>query len=196
MKNKSDKLLIELISNQKKNIPIEKKLSYNDLKRVSKYLVTSIFDSECSIWNGYITVIKNDEKNSYINFYFNGKKYALHRILYLNYIGDLADSEYIKFSCNNKGKCCNISHFYKVHNNDDISSKGSRKNSLSETTRLSDIANDKDTYNTELNNEKTSLLENSESSDKVVCKEEQRGNSFDEFVKTQTTKSIIVDFDL
>jgi len=31
----------------------------------------------------------------------------------LNYIGELADSEYIKFKCPNKGKCCNINHFYK-----------------------------------------------------------------------------------
>jgi hypothetical protein len=134
-----DTILVDLIKNQKKNISVKKKLLYNDLKRISKYINTSIFDDtvldgtdddtlkgNCSIWNGYITIIKNEEKNSYINFYFNGKKYALHRLLYINYIGELSDSEYIKFKCINKGKCCNIHHFYKINNetiieNDNIS---------------------------------------------------------------------------
>ena len=110
----NDNNMIELIKNQKKDISHDKKLSYNDLKRISKYLSNSIFGEECSLWNGYITVIKNEEKNSYINFYFNSKKHALHRLLYINYIGELADSEYIKFNCNNKGKCCNINHIHKV----------------------------------------------------------------------------------
>jgi hypothetical protein len=111
-------ILIELLTNQLSNIPNEKKLLYNDLKRISKYLNNSIFTNECSLWSGYITVIKNDDKNSYINFYFSGKKYSLHRILYNNFIGELYDSEYIKFKCANKGICCNINHFYK--NNKDI----------------------------------------------------------------------------
>jgi hypothetical protein len=109
----NDKILVELIKNQKKIVISDKKLLYNDLKRISKYLSTSIFGDECSLWNGYVTVIKNDEKNSYINFYYCGKKYSLHRLLYTNYIGELNDSEYIKFKCSNKGKCCNINHFYK-----------------------------------------------------------------------------------
>ena len=134
-----DTILVDLIKNQKKNISVKKKLLYNDLKRISKYINTSIFDDtvldgtdddtlkgNCSIWNGYITIIKNEEKNSYINFYFNGKKYALHRLLYINYIGELSDYEYIQFKCINKGKCCNIHHFYKINNetiieNDNIS---------------------------------------------------------------------------
>lgn len=133
----SDTILIELIKNQKKNIHVEKKLLYNDLKRISKYLNNSIFGDECSLWSGYITVIKNDEKNSYINFYFNGKKYALHRLLYVNYIGELTDSEYIKFNCTNKGKCCNINHFY-------ITNKGERTH-LSESINPSSInSNDLD----------------------------------------------------
>jgi hypothetical protein len=110
----NNKIMIELIQNQKKNIT-SKKLSYNDLKRISKYLLGSIFTNDCSIWNGYITIVKNDDKNAYINFYYNGKKYALHRLLYINFIGDLGDNEYIKFKCNNKGKCCNINHFYKIN---------------------------------------------------------------------------------
>ena len=111
--NNNDKILIELIQNQNKIVINNKKLLYNDLKRISKYLSTSIFGEECSLWNGYITVIKNDNKNSYINFYYCGKKYSLHRLLYANYVGDIDNSEYIKFKCINKGKCCNINHFYK-----------------------------------------------------------------------------------
>jgi hypothetical protein len=108
-------ILSELIKNQRSNIPICKKLSYNDLKRISKYLQLNIFNNtECSLWNGYITVINHDEHKSYINFYFNGRKHALHRLLYINFIGNLDDSEYIKFNCPNKGKCCNINHFYKL----------------------------------------------------------------------------------
>ena len=106
-------ILLELIQNQLKVVPNDKKLIYNDLKRISKYINVSIFKDECSIWNGYITAIKHDEKNSYINFFFRKKKFALHRLLYINYIGELNDSEYLKFNCPNKGKCCNINHFYK-----------------------------------------------------------------------------------
>ena len=65
-------------------------------------------------------MIKNDDKKSYINFYYKGKKYSLHRLLYINYIGGLEDSEYIKFNCINKGKCCNINHFYKIKIDNDI----------------------------------------------------------------------------
>jgi hypothetical protein len=117
-KMNTDTILVELIKNQKKNIPVDKKLLHNDLKRISKYLTNSIFGNECSLWTGYITVIKNDDKNSYVNFYYCGKKYALHRLLYQNFIGELLDSEYIKFKCPNKGKCCNINHFYKIYKNE------------------------------------------------------------------------------
>jgi hypothetical protein len=106
--------MIELLQNQRKTIPSDKKLLYNDLKRISKYLPNSIFNNECSLWIGYITSIKGvNNENQYINFYFKGKKHSLHRLLYINFIGDLNDNEYIKFKCVNKGKCCNIYHFYK-----------------------------------------------------------------------------------
>ncbi len=118
MDNKNnDLILTELIQNQRKNISVDKKLLYNDLKRISKYLSNSIFDDECSLWTGYVTTIKNDDKNSYINFYFGKKKYALSRLLYINYVNDLDESEYIKFKCPNKGKCCNINHIYKLNEN-------------------------------------------------------------------------------
>ena len=109
----NNNILIELLENQKKNLPFDKKLLYNDLKRISKKLPSSIFNDECSLWNGYIIY----SKNIYINFYFNKKKNSLNRLLYINYIDDLDDSEYIKYSCNNKGICCNINHMYKINDN-------------------------------------------------------------------------------
>lgn len=111
---KNSELFNDLLRKQIKNIPNDKKLKYNDLKRLCKYISSSIFDENiCSIWNGYITNINNIEKGIYINFYFKGKKMALHRLLYINFIGTLRDDEYLKFTCENKGKCCNIHHLKK-----------------------------------------------------------------------------------
>ena len=109
----TDEILSELAKNQRRDVSTSKKLQYTDLKRIAKNLGTSIFDENCSIWKGYITNAKNISKGVYINFYFRGKKYALHRLLYNNFVGDLNDDEYIKFSCVNKGKCCNVNHLVK-----------------------------------------------------------------------------------
>lgn len=108
----------ELLVHQLKNVPMQKKLQYNDIKRVSKYVSSSIFDeNNCCIWTGYITNSKNKNKGTYINFYFKKKKIALHRLLYINFVGKLQNDEYLKFSCNNKGKCCNIHHMKKFKYN-------------------------------------------------------------------------------
>lgn len=107
-------LLVTLLEKQRKDVPITKKLRYNDMKRLCKYIDSNIFDENvCTLWNGYITNIDNVNKGVYINFYFKGKKIALHRLLYINFIGDLADDEYLKYSCENKGKCCNVTHLQK-----------------------------------------------------------------------------------
>jgi hypothetical protein len=127
----NDNILLELINNQRKNISNEKKLLFNDLKRLSKYLNKSIFtnnnllnENDCSLWDGNTT-------NNYINFYLNKKKKSLHRILYYNYINDISDSEYIKFYCTNKNNCCNINHFYKVDNKMDIKLNSVKSKKLS-----------------------------------------------------------------
>lgn len=107
-------LLNELTTKQLKNLPTNKRLQYTDLKRIAKYLNTSIFDeNKCSIWDGYVTNMNNVPKGVYINFYFRHKKIALHRLLYNNFVEDLGDDEYVKFNCPNKGKCCNINHMTK-----------------------------------------------------------------------------------
>jgi hypothetical protein len=110
----SNDYLKELLINQLKNICITQKLNYGDIKRISKFITSSIFNKDkCSIWNGYITNEIKNNKGTYINFYFKKKKIALHRLLYNNYIGELSNKEYIKFNCINKGKCCNIHHMSK-----------------------------------------------------------------------------------
>ena len=112
----------ELIQNQRKNIIPDKKLSLSDLKRISLYLSNSIFTNNCSLWEGYVTEIKNT--NAFVNFFFNGKKQALHRLLYNNFVNDINENEYLKFTCENKGQCCNISHIIllkdKIENNLEI----------------------------------------------------------------------------
>ena len=123
--------LKELLRKQLKNIPLHKKLNYNDIRRISKFISSSIFDeNKCSIWNGYITNEKNKSKGTYINFYFNKKKIALHRLLYINYIEDISNNEYIKFTCINKGKCCNLYHMVKnsYNKNSDINNNLNNKN--------------------------------------------------------------------
>ncbi len=123
-KMRNQNLFNELLNKQLKNIPLDKKFRYADIKRLCKYINTSIFDENvCSIWNGYITNANNASKGIYINFYFNGIKMALHRLLYVNFIGELSENEYLKFTCEHKGKCCNINHlkkfsYTKIKNND------------------------------------------------------------------------------
>ena len=102
------KILEELIKNQKENIPLNYKLTYSDIKRLSKNIDTSIFGDECSIWKGFVNVKSNNKK--YVNFYFRKKKIAINRILYINYKGELNPSEYLCYNCPNQGVCCNINH--------------------------------------------------------------------------------------
>lgn len=109
----NNSLFQELITKQRQDCLISKKLSLSDIQRVSKNLTTSIFDcSSCSLWNGYITNKTKESKTSYINFYFRHRKVALHRLLYENYISNIPDNQYIKYTCDNKGVCCNINHMY------------------------------------------------------------------------------------
>ncbi len=114
----NNEIFTELISKQLKEVDNTKKLQYSDLKRICKYIDISIFDeNQCSIWSGYITNSNNSNKGTYINFYFRKKKAALHRLLYSNFVEELESDEYLKFNCENKGKCCNIAHLKKFKYN-------------------------------------------------------------------------------
>lgn len=105
----------ELLAKQRKNTNTKYKFSPPDLKRVAKYLKKSIFiKDQCNIWSGYITNNNNELKGTYINFYFKKKKIALHRLLYINFVDSLSSNEYIKYTCENKGRCCSINHMKKL----------------------------------------------------------------------------------
>jgi hypothetical protein len=107
-------LLKELLQKQLKDIPLDKKFQYNDLRRLCKYINKSLFDeTKCSLWTGYVTNINNSNKGMYINFYYRKKKIALHRLLYANFVEHISDDEYLKFTCDNKGSCCNVNHLKK-----------------------------------------------------------------------------------
>ncbi len=135
---KSNDFLKELLLNQLKNINPNKKLNYGDMKRISKFLTNSLFhDTVCSLWNGYVTNEKNQTKGTYINFYFNKKKIALHRLLYINYIGEISNKEYIRFTCDNKGKCCNINHMKKYCYNRNFSKINNLNNSVQNNINIS-----------------------------------------------------------
>ncbi len=163
-------LLIELLKKQLKNIQNDKKLSYNDIKRISKFLVNSIFDeNKCCIWNGYITNEKNQSKGTYINFYFNKKKIALHRLLYINYIADINNDEYLKFTCENKGKCCNIYHMKKFNYN-----KNMIKSNLINSSNDDDSKNNINNLNNNLNNNINNLNNKDDSKKTKISKSENK----------------------
>lgn len=136
MNNNQNIIFQELIKNQRKNLPPERKLNLSDLKRLSTYLSKSIFIEECSIWNGYITEFKNN--TFYINFFFSGKKHALHRLLYFNFIADISSNEYLKHNCANKGRCCSLNHIKKF--NQDEHDEGNSKTSTEASNNI-DISN-------------------------------------------------------
>ena len=106
-------ILNNLINLQRPNIRSDKLLAEKDLKRIINRTGGIInTTNECILWKGYITHNKID----YINFYFKGKKCALHRIIYINFKGKLNDNDYLEFTCidkSNRGRCCNINHIIK-----------------------------------------------------------------------------------
>ena len=126
IKTNNNEIFKELIRYQLPDVPYQWKLNINDMKRICKYIDTSIFDrNNCCIWNGYITNMNNSNKGTYVNFYFKNKKVALHRLLYSNFMAPLDSSEYLKFNCENKGICCNVYHYekYKYSKNYNMSKK-------------------------------------------------------------------------
>lgn len=134
-------IMKELLNYQRHNVVNDKFLKYNDIKRISKYLDKSIFDEyECTLWKGYVTNINNEHKSTYVNFYINKKKIPLHRLLYVNYVDDIDDDEYIKYTCVNKGICCNINHlkkfkYKKKNKNKNIKNKNIKNKNIENTNK-------------------------------------------------------------
>ena len=53
---------------------------------------------------------------------------ALHRLLYINFIGNLHDNSYLQFTCKNKGACCNINHIKIKRKNNSIKKPVTKSN--------------------------------------------------------------------
>lgn len=103
-----NKLLIQLLNKQLKDVKNDEKLCYSDLVRISRKLQTSIFGENCSIWGGNIKA--ETTRRKYVNFFFHKKKHSLSRLLYANFVGKITKNDYIKYTCENVGRCCSISH--------------------------------------------------------------------------------------
>ena len=166
-----NKILVELINNQNEGIENKKKLDVKSLQRISRNIEDSIFGDKCIIWQGYITYIESTNVH-YINFFFNGKKHALHRLLYLNFIGDLKSNEYLKYSCPNKGKCCNINHIYKINSKKtlDLKKKTSENSKMNGSKKLNvcKICPTKKSIDNKKSNKKTSNLDVVNNGDKLI----------------------------
>jgi hypothetical protein len=112
MLSKND-IFIQMINLQRKNLSYKYRLNIDDIHRILNNISTSPFAPiDCCIWNGYVTLLEKS-KIKYINFYFKHRKIAIHRLLYINYVDDLNDDSYLKFTCENKGICCNVNHIIK-----------------------------------------------------------------------------------
>jgi hypothetical protein len=107
-------LASEMHEKQIKSIDLSYKLTDKDINRICKYIDSSIFTvGKCVIWKGYITHRNNIKRNPVINFFYHGTKISLHRLLYINFIGNLERNNYIRLTCANKGFCCNINCMHK-----------------------------------------------------------------------------------
>lgn len=123
-----NKLLTEMCLKQRKKADKKYFLELNDLVRLLKNIDNSIFNkTECVLWKGYLTKCNNN-KSSYVNFYLKKRKLALHRILYINFIDDLDLKYYLKYTCDNPGKCCNINHIIKVYNDNNLQDQNQEQN--------------------------------------------------------------------
>lgn len=102
--------VVEMRERQRDISPPDR-LRMSDICRISQRLDNSIFDQGCcTIWQGYIANYNNPKKGTYVNFYFRNGKCALHRLLFKNYVGDLSQNQYIRYTCANKGCCLNVNH--------------------------------------------------------------------------------------
>lgn len=97
-----------LIENKRKNIPNignYGSMNSSDIKRIDMFVQGNIFHSnECCLYSGEI-------KNTYSTISYNSKKVSVLRLLYHNYVNNIQPNDNIEYLCENKGVCCNLSHF-------------------------------------------------------------------------------------
>jgi hypothetical protein len=139
MNNNRDEIVNKLFAKQIDNVDPKYRLNAKDIIRLSSYIGSDPFsETECCKWKGAIS--KSSHQSKYINFWFNKKKQALHRILYLNYKGELSKNKYLRFNCSNasmRGVCCNINHL-------DIINTGDNDNNNNDNNNDNDNDNDND----------------------------------------------------
>ena len=146
VKANDNHLLKELIRKQLPNVEDDKKLFLQDIQRICKNISSSPFHlNECCVWEGYITNVNKSNKGTYINFYFRHKKVALHRLLYANYVGPITTTDYLKYTCKNKGTCCNINHLEKFKYNK--SESNNQQSLIKKKSSVSIVKKDKSTGN-------------------------------------------------
>jgi hypothetical protein len=119
--NNRNKIIDKLYEKQLDNVDPKYHLNEKDIVRLSTYIGSDPFaEKDCCEWKGAIS--NSSHQSKYINFWFNKKKQALHRILYLNYRGELPKNKYLRFNCKNtkmKGICCNINHLELINKNEE-----------------------------------------------------------------------------
>lgn len=106
----SQTLFINLIKQQRKLIPMignYGKLSFDDIKRLDKYIDNDIFNKD----NDECIIYKGELKKNYATISFKSRKVSVHRLLYHNYIDNITEHDQILFNCKNKSTCCNLMHF-------------------------------------------------------------------------------------
>lgn len=107
--------LIYLLSYQRKDIPTignYGKMSFDDIKRIDKYIPNNIFiGDDCVIWNG-------EKKNKYNTMSYNSKKVSVLRLLLHNYVNDIKENDCINYLCENNGTCVKLSHINVIDNDD------------------------------------------------------------------------------
>jgi len=100
--------LRNIICMQRKDVPdigLYGRLTFIDLKRIDLLISGDITNStKCCLYTG-------KPKGTYCTISFRGKKVSLLRILYHNLIEDINPHTRINHTCENKGICCNLSHF-------------------------------------------------------------------------------------
>lgn len=101
--------LEELIKYRRKDLDVTKKLSYKDCVRLLNNLDGSPFEEGCC------SIKQNKLLHGF--FYFNRKKVSISRLLYMNYVGDISDNEYVYRICRHKADCLNIGHLKKIYRN-------------------------------------------------------------------------------
>ncbi len=148
--NKTD-IINKLFEKQLNDVEPKYRLNSKDIIRLSSYINSDPFDENiCCKWLGAIS--KSTHNSKYINFWFNKKKQALHRILFLNYKGELPKNKYLRFNCPNqnmKGICCNINH-YELINKEEYEKELNQTNIDQET---SEQATSENNVISETNNE-------------------------------------------